>query len=405
MADFIWIITDNVKTIIYNIGYAVKDEIWPRLKIAFLYPFAKVGIVSAQLEIAKILYENYWVINPKNPEKWLTKGLKQENPFAFVLKGHFCRYKGRQIEEEECPATKKASEEFIKTKKNPDYKPDLSYEIESRRIHAERKKRSFPLFFEAIDCYKKAAEMNFAQGQFYLFAMHDYYRYKLRLKSKGIRYLKQAAENGLPNAQYIFAEKCLEHDDLKNGSYWMKKASKSKKRDWVMNEGYFAERKEARKWCKKNKNLLVIKKEAFEGNPKALYDYSEYLLHDSHKNGHLHLSHEWHTKAAKAGYPKAMGEEGDFIIHGWVPGTLKDAFDYYTKAYESGYKLASEGLGDCYYYGWGTERSLEKARYYYRIAKHLGVGIDMRALKRMTEDEFIKVDCEKALNNDREFYN
>lgn len=405
MADFIWIITDNVKTIIYSIGYAVKDEIWPRLKIAFLYLFARVGIVSAQLEIAKILYENYWVINPKNPEKWLTKGLKQENPLAFVLKGHFCRYEGRQIEEEECPATKKASEEFIKTKKNPDYKPDLSYEIESRRIHAERKKSSFPLFFEAIDWYKKAAEKNFAQGYFYLFAMHDYYGYRLRLKSKGIRYLKLAAENGFPNAQYIFAEKCLEHDDLKNGLYWMKKASKSKKRNWVMNEGYFAERKEARKWCKKNKNLLVIKKEAFEGNPKALYDYSEYLLHDSHKNGHLHLAHEWHTKAAEAGFPKAMGEEGDFIIHGWVPGTLKDAFDYYTKAYESGYKMSSWGLGDCYYYGWGTERSLEKAKYYYRIAKHLGVGIDMRALKRMTEDEFIKVNCEKALNNDREFYN
>lgn len=405
MTDFIWIITDKVNTVIYGIGYAVKDEIWPRLKIAFFYPFAKVGIVSAQLAIAKILYECYRVIKPKNPEKWLTKGIKQGNPFAFVLKGHFCRYKGRQIEEEECPATKKASEEFFKTMENPDYKPDLSYEIESRRIHAERKKRSFSLFLEAIDWYKKAAEKNFAQGYFYLFGMHDYYRYRLKLKSKGIKYLKLAAENGLPNAQYIFAEKCLEHDDLKNGTFWMNKAAKSKRRDWVMNEGYLAKRKEARKWYKKNKNILVIKKEAFEGNPKALYDYSEYLLYDSHKNGHLHFAHEWHTKAAKAGYPKAMGDEGDFIIHGWVQGTLKDAFEYYLNAYESGYRMASWGLGNCYYYGWGTKRSLEKARYYYRIAKRLGVGINMKALKKMTEEEFEKVDCEQARKWDRKFYN
>lgn len=156
---------------------------------------------------------------------------------------------------------------------------------------------------------------------------------------------------------------------------------------------------------KNPKDIKELEKKPFSGNPKALYDYSEYILHDSHNENALLLSHEWHTKAATAGYPKAMAEEGDFIIHGWVPGSLEDAFEYYAKAYESGYKLASWGLGNCYYYGWGTERSLEKARYYYKIAKRLGVEINMKALKKTTEEEFRKVDCDKALISDREFYN
>lgn len=402
---FIYEITDNIGTIIYRISNTVINELCPRIKIGILYPFAKLGIVSAQLYIANILHEHYWYWGPKNSEKWVEKGVCQNNPFAIILKGHFCRYKARQIEDEESPASNKAADEFLKNLENPEYKSDLSYEIESNRIWEEKERRTIPLFFEALDCYKKAAEMNNSQGQFYLFSMYEYYRYRLNLKPTGTKYLKLAAENGLPNAQYIFAEKCLEHDNLKNGIYWMKKAANSRKRDWVINEGYFADRKKAREWYKKNKDILEIKKKAFSGDPKALYDYSEFFMHGSHKRDALHLAHEWHTKAAKAGYPKAMGEEGSFIIHGWAPGTLKDAFEYYVKAYENGYKMASWGLGDCYYYGWGTERSLEKARYYYKIAKRLGVGINMKALKKMTDEEFLKVDCNKVLNRDRDFYN
>ena len=398
-------ILDSIKRFFGSIIDFFTDSLFPRTKIGLLYPFAKSGVVSAQLSIANILFNHYWYWEPKNPEKWIEQGVKQNNPFAIVLKGHFCRYKARQIEDEENPFSKKAAEEFVKNLENPDYVSDLSYEIESQRIWDEKEKLAIPLFFEALDCYKKAAEMNNSQGQFYLFLMYEYYRYRLNLKPTGAKYLKLAAENGLPNAQYIFAEKCLEHNDLKNGIYWMKKVANSRKSDWVINEGYFAERKKAREWNKKNKDILEINKKAFSGDSKALYDYSEFFMHGSYKRDALHLAHEWHTKAAKAGYPKAMGEEGDFIIHGWVAGTLEDAFEYYTKAYENGYKMASWGLGDCYYYGWGTERSLEKAKYYYKIAKWLGVGINMKVLNKMTEEEFLKVDCEQALNWNREFYN
>lgn len=224
------------------------------------------------------------------------------------------------------------------------------------------------------------------------------------------KFVKNAVDSDYLLQQYLLEKRtipcifiqCPEPDDLKNGAYWMKEANKSKKYYWRIQEVYFC-RKNTREWCKKNKNILKLKRKALSGEPKALYDYSEHLMHDSRTS--LEVVHEWHTKAAKAGYPIAMGEEGDFIIYGWVQGTLEDAFNYYKKAYEAGYKRASRGLGDCYYYGWGTERSLEKAMVYYRIAKRFGIGINIKVLNKMTEEEFLKVDCEQALKKYREFYN
>lgn len=182
MNSFIYEITDKIGTIIYRISYTVKNEICPRIKAGVLYSFAKLGIVSAQLSIANILYEHYWYWKPKNPEKWIEKGVRQNNPFAIILKGHFCRYKARQLEDEESPTSEKDADEFIKNLKNPEYKPDLSYEIKSNKIWEEKERQAIPLFFEALDCYKKAAEMNNAHGQFYLFSMYEYYRCRLNTK-------------------------------------------------------------------------------------------------------------------------------------------------------------------------------------------------------------------------------
>lgn len=396
---------DLIKRFLGGIGENITDELIPRMKIVFLYPLAKFGFVKAQLSIADILFNRYWFWEPKNPERWVEKGIEQNNPFAIVLKGHFCRYKARQIEDETSPVEEKYAGEFVANLNNPDYVPDLTYEIERERIFKDREKRSIPLFIEAFECYRKAAEMNYALGQFYYFEFWDNYQYMLNLRTSCKKYLKLAAENGCPNAQGLFAQKCLEHDDLKQGLYWMKKAAKSKRKEWVKDEGFCFDRNDVRKWYRKNKNIIQIKKAALKGKPKALYDYSEYIMHDSHKQESLQLGHLWHTKAAQAGYPKAMEEEGSFIIHGWVNGKLEDAFNYYSRAFDAGCKIASWGLGDCYYYGWGTKRDFDKAKYYYRIAKRCGVGINMKALKKMSLEDFEKVDCMKALENDREFYN
>ena len=64
-----------------------------------------------------------------------------------------------------------------------------------------------------------------------------------------------------------------------------------------------------------------LKKKAESGDANAMLEYSEYLQ----KYHGLQEAHEWHTKAAKAGNPRAMAAEGKFILYGWVEGTLEDA--------------------------------------------------------------------------------
>lgn len=398
----IWFICDFLDMAKREICWFFEDFLIPRIKIGLLYPFAKLGIVKAQLAIADILYIKYWDIyeNPEIGLKWTEKGVRLNNPKASVLRGHFYRYKARQIQDMN-------DEEYLMHLKNPDYVlPDDYYEQRQKKYN-EKERQAELLWIEVLNCYKKAAEMNYALGQFNLYRFYNNYRYCLSIKFKttGNKYLKLAAENGCANAQYLFAEKCLEHDDLKNGLYWMTKAVHSKKSAWTKDEGYCAERKSAREWYKKNKNVLQMKKLSSSGNPKALYDYSEYLMHGSHKRTSLNLGHKWHTKAAKTGYPKAMEEEGEFIIHGWVSGTLEEAFDYLQRAYNAGCKKASWGLGDCYYYGLGIERDFEKAKHYYKIAKRHDIGINMRALKKINEEDFWQIDCKQALKNHRDFYN
>ena len=75
------------------------------------------------------------------------------------------------------------------------------------------------------------------------------------------------------------------------------------------------------------KKYEELRKKAESGDAQAMLEYSEYLQ----KYHGLQEAHEWHTKAAKAGNPRAMAEEGNFILYGWVEGTLEEALEYYKK--------------------------------------------------------------------------
>ena len=71
--------------------------------------------------------------------------------------------------------------------------------------------------------------------------------------------------------------------------------------------------------------IFETKQKAESGDAQAMLEYSVYLQ----KYHTLQEAHEWHTKAAKAGNPRAMAEEGNFILYGWISGSLCDAFEYY----------------------------------------------------------------------------
>ena len=147
------------------------------------------------------------------------------------------------------------------------------------------------------------------------------------------------------------------------------------------------------------KFVVEIKQKAESGDANAMFEYSMYLR----KYHSTQEAHEWHTNAAKAGNPKAMAEEGNFILYGWVEGSLEDAFVYFRKASELGERKAFFDLGECFLYGLGCKQDFQKAREYYKKAswwKH------RKIIKKIDSEEFRKgIDGCKKLELIRDFYN
>ena len=147
------------------------------------------------------------------------------------------------------------------------------------------------------------------------------------------------------------------------------------------------------------KFIFETKQKAESGDAQAMLEYSEYLQ----KYHGLQEAHEWHTKAAKAGNPRAMAEEGNFILYGWIPGSLCDAFEYYKKSAEAGIRKSYANMADCYLYGWGTEQDFQKAQEYYKKASWWK---NRKIIKMIDSEEFRKgVDGCKKLELIRDFYN
>ena len=366
----IYILKEFFQRIASNISYFFTDTFFPLVKIILLYPFAMMGIISAQLAIADNILENYFFKKRKIPEKWLKKGIEQKNPRAYVLMGRFIQ---RNIE-------------LAGWENRPSEKEQIAG------------------FNKALDLYKKAAAQNYAIGQYWVFQIH-YYKEYCSWKTDGTEELELAAKNGCPNAQFYSATQFLEADDVENGSYWMKKAASQSKREWKKCESNPPFYDDVKKWVKNNKDIIQIRKLALEGDADAMYKYAQYMKHDSFNNDSLKLGHEWNTKAAKKGSVPAMCDEASFIINDWVSGTLEEAVEYYKKAIAGGSKLAHWGLGECYLYGWGTEKNYEKAKYHLKQAAKYGYKFCAKELKGVTSENISKIDGKKILKNHRDFYN
>ena len=147
------------------------------------------------------------------------------------------------------------------------------------------------------------------------------------------------------------------------------------------------------------KFVVEIKQKAESGDANAMFEYSMYLR----KYHSTQEAHEWHTNAAKAGNPKAMAEEGNFILYGWVEGSLEDAFVYFRKASELGEREAFSDLGDCFLYGWGCEQDFQKARECYVKTSWWK---NRKTIEKIDSEEFRKgIDGCKKLDLIRDFYN
>ena len=371
-------------------------------KAIIIFSFAKLGITKAQLSVLKIIYFNYWENYSKKVRKWIGEDVlkswldnlsNKNSAEAINLLGNFYRFKQHDLTNQSYSEAKNLSdEEFAKLLEDPDY-IQKSEELGGQICSCIKK---------AFDCYRKASELNFALAQFNVYRIYDSYPNPLEsyVKIDALKYLENAAKNGLPNAQFVWAKELLQKDKLKQAIPFIAASAKAPKKNWVRDEGWYGDQKAAKKWIKKFHKIDEVEPKAFAGDTQAMYIYSEFIRDGSFKHDSLWRSHEWHTKAAKAGHSRAMGEEAYFIIHGWVEGTLEDAFNYFQKAVDAGCKDAHEGLGDCYLHGWGVEQNYEKAKYHY---KKIRMGYKLKGITAQNIKE--KIDGDQALKNDRDFYN
>lgn len=356
-------------------------------KAMFLFPFAKMKNVKTQLAIAEIIISKNWkkyaeTINKFIGEEiiigWVFTAALEKNPFALVLQGIVYEKKANEV-----------------------HKSIFSVQNGDKKFYAQIEKDEKALLKASLDSFKEASELNYPLAQLHCYRIKDFYGVYVELtEEEALEYLKCSAENNLPNAQFWYGNELLKDDKFNEGFSFIEKSAKAKKAMWSNNITSYGNRKKAIQWYKKNKNLVQIVEDAFSGNAQAMFEYSEYLLNDSHKNDSLKLAHKWHTKSARAGFPRAMAEEGYFIIHDWVSGTLEDAFNYFQKAVEAGYKKAHYGVAECYLYGWGVEQNYEKAKYHF---EKIGKGNILKGITAENIKE--KIDGDRTLKNDREFYN
>ena len=350
-------------------------------KAMFLFPFAKLGCVKAQLEIAEIVVSHNWQNYTKAIKKiigdevilgWIFTETLKNNIHALILAGDIYERKADDLHSSLRDGNSKNTEDDVKN-----------------------------LFKISLNYYKQASDLGSAFAQLNCYRLHDFYHYCVDLtEAQAKEFLFLSAKNNLPNGQFLYGEEMLKQDRFEEGLFYIEKSVKAKKRMWAKEIGSYGNRKKATQWYKKNKNLKDIVQNAFSGNAQAMFEYSEYLINDSHKNDSLKLAHKWHTKSARAGFPRAMAEEGYFIIHGWVDATLEDAFDYFQKAVNAGYKKAHYGVAECYLYGWGVEQNYEKAKYHF---EKIGKGNILKGITAENIKE--KIDGDRTLKNDREFYN
>lgn len=213
-----------------TISHFFSDMFFPSIKVILLYPFAKMGIVSAQLDIAQIYLENFFCRTMKIPKKWLKKGIQQKNPRAYVIMGRFryCQGSGYYVD------------------------VDKDYAVIDDKL----------VFCKALSWFKKAAAQNYAIAQYWIYQIH-YYKEYCDWKTDGTKELALAAKNGCPNAQFCYARKFLESDNVEEGSYWMKKAASQPKREWKKCETNPQFYYKAKKWVKNNKDIIQNHREFY----------------------------------------------------------------------------------------------------------------------------------------------
>ena len=189
---------------------------------------------------------------------------------------------------------------------------------------------------QALYWCQKAANQELAVAQWMLGRVHIEGIAGKKDESKGVVWLKKAAEQGYVNAQIYLANYYGHKNDVPNLVFWIKKA-------------------------------------AAQENAEAQFVLGLFYLSGTGVPKDEHQAVEWIRKAAEQGYDKAQTTMGWVYYNGFcVPKDLVTAAGWFRKAAEQGNAEAQNKLGECYYEGEGVPLDYTKAVHWFVKAANQG---------------------------------
>ena len=190
---------------------------------------------------------------------------------------------------------------------------------------------------------------------------------------EGIKWYREAAQNGDAEAQYLLSDFLYRGDHVKQDKeesfYWwmhyIEATDYLDKSDLDM-IGYPYTYEDGKQWTAKEA-FRLFKKYAEQGDPYAQYCLGYFYFDGECVRKNLDTAVKWFTKAAEQGHEEAQFKLGALYYEGdKVEQNKEKAFKWYRKSAEQGRALSQYMLGEFYTKGEGVAQNDQEAVKWYR---------------------------------------
>ena len=202
-------------------------------------------------------------------------------------------------------------------------------------------------YVEAVQFFKKAADLNHAEAQYKLGVCYEKGRGVDMNMEKAVEWYRKSAEQGQAKAQYNLAL-CYE------------KGKGVEKNDEQAKQLY-------------KKAVLNLKDAAEQGDDEAQILIGLCYEFGRGEEKNMEKAVEWYRKSAEQGNATAQCNLGNCYYNGTgVAKDYKQAVEWYRKSAEQGNAGGQRNLGNCYYNGIGVTKDYKQAVEWYRKAANQG---------------------------------
>ncbi|MBP3497901.1 MAG: SEL1-like repeat protein [Alistipes sp.] len=207
------------------------------------------------------------------------------------------------------------------------------------------------------------------------------------------KWLNDAAEQEYAKAQYALGWFYGMQNNFTEGVYWMEEAADQ--------EYVLAELSLANIYTNGHKQfqdfetaMRLYEKLSEQGNAIAHYGLSTCYAKGLGVDDDIELAVDYLKKSAEQGFATALIDLGQLYWSGMVEGIPQDynkAMELFLEAAETGHPMAQIAIGRMYEFGWSVEKSMRKAKQWYRKAERQGVSLQqlqqMQQMQQMQQQQ------------------